>query len=184
MAISERSNDLDASSNAFDARPRRDALRPSRGAAPGSALARMGRSAGGVFCSEVGTVREPCNVERAWQRVRRRAQKRGVGELGARGGEECAVGRRRARSRGPVAHAARLRAGCAKRNPISDSPISAPLGGPCADRRCERQSQRREFVGAPGGIRTPDPQVRSQREGADSVAETGEEPVRGRTEPD
>jgi integrase len=34
-----------------------------------------------VFCSEVGTVLEPRNVERIWQRVRRRAQKRGVRPL-------------------------------------------------------------------------------------------------------
>jgi len=34
-----------------------------------------------VFCSETGTAPDPSNVERAWRRVRRRAQKRGVRPL-------------------------------------------------------------------------------------------------------
>jgi integrase len=34
-----------------------------------------------VFCSEAGTPPDPSNVERAWRRVRRRAQKKGVRPL-------------------------------------------------------------------------------------------------------
>lgn len=75
-----------------------------------------------VFCSEVGTMPDPSNTDRAWRRVRRHAQKEGVrppqaplrtahlGDPRTAVRQERPLGRRSARPLRPCSHPSRVRA--------------------------------------------------------------------------
>jgi hypothetical protein len=144
-----------------------------------------------VYCSEVGTCLELRNVERVWQRVRRRAQKRGVWPLKLHctrhswASWALEAGKSVRWVADVLGHAdpsLTLRVYAHAMREVESDLSFADLGGTrrpyTAPESSGSASDSRNVAicWRAGRIRTPDPQVRSQREGPDLLTKSAGSP--------